>query len=207
VSKLKKRSFLIFIIATASVVTFFTLLTDSGTEFIQGVQDRFPAKKEITQLIEGMEEKADVHRNEGTVSDYVIYLDVTRYQMGKESESDKITPIEPLPDNYPEVFLEVKHLEHQPPEQVAKQSQMNLETELPDVAPIPVETVTSPVEGYALHGAAGNEWNSKIIDIYIVPDGKEGSFLITANYFLEAAEGHGSRFYHMLESFEVIERR
>ncbi|BAQ09596.1 hypothetical protein OXB_1124 [Bacillus sp. OxB-1] len=204
---MKMRSFLTFIIATAFVIIFFTLLTDPGAKLIQGVQDRFPVKKEITQLIEGMEEKTDVRRDEGTVADYVIYLDVTRYQMNKESDSDKITPIEPLPDHYPAVFLEVKHLVNKTPEQLAKQSQMDLESELPDIGPIPVETITSPVEGYGLHGVAGNEWDSKIIDIYIVPDGKEGSFLITANYFLEAAEGHGSRFYHMLESFEVIERR
>ncbi|MFS0576922.1 hypothetical protein AB1K83_14880 [Sporosarcina sp. 179-K 3D1 HS] len=203
-NKLKKRSFPILIVVTAFVIILLTLLTEPGMAFLQELQDRFPFKKEITQSIEGTEEKTDVHVKEGTHADYVIYLDETRYQLTQGADSDIISPIDPLPEKYPEVSMEIKHLANDNPEQLVEQYQIDLEKDFPDISPIPIQTVIVPVQGYWLHGAEGNEWDSKIIDIYVVPDGKEGSFRITATYFLEAAEGHGTRFYHMLESFEVI---
>lgn len=64
--------------------------------------------------------------------------------------------------------------------------------------------MTEPIEGYWLHGTTGSEWNSKVVTAYVISNGNEGSFVITENYFLEAAEGHGARFHHMLESFEIV---
>ena len=61
-----------------------------------------------------------------------------------------------------------------------------------------IETVTEPVEGFLLYGAAVSEWDSEIVHSYVISNGHKGSFVITKNYFLEAAEGHGARFHHML---------
>lgn len=203
--QLKKRSLPILIVVAAFVVIFLTLWTDSGKGLVQGIQDRFPSTKELTQSIEENEERTNVKFHEGTNSDYVIYIDETRYQMSNNSDSTKITPVEPLPANYPEVFMDITHLPNEPPEQAVKQIQIDMENSFPESAPIPIETVTSPVHGYWLHGAAGSEWDSKIMDIYVLSDRKKGSYRITSNYFLEAAEGHGARFYYMLESFEVVQ--
>lgn len=47
-----------------------------------------------------------------------------------------------------------------------------------------------PVNGFLLHGIADG--------------GQDGSFTLTERYFLEAAEGHGARFYSMAEEFMAV---
>jgi hypothetical protein len=37
-----------------------------------------------------------------------------------------------------------------------------------------------------------------------VDDNQGGSYVIEQHLFLEAAEGHGVRFYHMLKEFKVV---
>ena len=49
--------------------------------FIKGIKDIFVPEKEIIQSIEGHEEKTEVNLNEGTDSEYIIYIDETRYKM------------------------------------------------------------------------------------------------------------------------------
>ena len=67
--------------------------------------------------------------------------------------------------------------------------------------------MTEPVEGYQLHGIqnGGQKWDDEVVHAYVISNGKEGSFVITERYFLEAAEGHGARFYAMLQEFQILE--
>jgi len=53
----------------------------------------------------------------------------------------------------------------------------------------------------------GSEWDSKVTQVYIISNEKEGSFVIQQKYFLEAAEGHGTRFYHILNEFKIVENK
>ena len=71
------------------------------------------------------------------------------------------------------------------------------------------ERVTEVMEsevpaGYSFSTAAGGDWNSPLEQVCFASDGQNGTFRITARYFLEAAEGHGTRFMHMLRTFTVI---
>lgn len=168
------------------------------------VKDVFVPKKEISQSIEGQDEITDVTLHEGENVEYIIYIDESRYKMEKGKEMDVITPIDPLPDQYPPVSLEITQIEDKNTEEVLEELETNLKQEFPNL--LPAEKVTEPVEGYLLHGIIdGKEPTSKVVHAYVISNGKKGSFTLQENYFLEAAEGHGARFHHMLESFEIIE--
>lgn len=205
IKTLKKKNRVIPIIITtaAAIVIAFSLQTDTGMAFIKGIKEMFVPEKEINQSIEGQDEATNVHLNEGTNSEYIIYVDETRYKMINGKETDMITTIDPLPEKYPEVTMEIKQLPNEKPEDLVGKVEAELKKDFPELRT--VETVTEPVEGYWLHGVTGNEWDSKVVTAYVISNGNKGSFVITENYFLEAAEGHGARFHHMLESFEIIE--
>lgn len=200
----KTRTFSFIIAIVAAIFIVFTLQTKEGTAFMSKVKDVFVPKKEISQSIEGQDEITDVTLHEGENVEYIIYIDESRYKMEKGKEMDVITPIDPLPDQYPPVSLEITQIEDKNTEEVLEELETNLKQEFPNL--LPAEKVTEPVEGYLLHGIIdGKEPTSKVVHAYVISNGKKGSFTLQENYFLEAAEGHGARFHHMLESFEIIE--
>lgn len=205
VKKLKKKSRVVPALLTvaSALAIVFSLTTDLGMAFMKGIKDIFVPEKEIIQSIEGQDEETDVHLNEGTNSDYIIYVDETRYKMIKGVDADIITTIEPLPERYPEVSMEIRQIADTKPEDLIANIEADLKIEFPDLRA--VEKVTEPVDGYWLHGITGNEWDSNVVTAYVISNGKNGSYVITENYFLEAAEGHGARFHHMLTSFEIVE--
>lgn len=201
----KKNSVLPLLVAVAAaLVIAFSSQTDTGSAFMKGIKDMFVPEKEIIQNIEGMDEETNVQLNEGKDSKYVIYVDETSYKMIKGKESDIITTIEPLPEKYPEVSMEIMQVADEKPEELVKKIEAELKKDFPDLRA--VEKVTEPVEGFLLHGLNGNGWDAKVVHAYVISNGKEGSFVIMEKYFLEAAEGHGARFSYMLESFEIVEK-
>ena len=203
VRKMKRRILPLIIAIAAALLIVLSFQTNTGTALIKGIKDMFAPEKEIIQGIEGQEEETEVHLNEGTNSEYILYIDETRYKMVQGEDVDIVTTIEPLPEQYPEVTMEIKQFANERPEDLVKEVEAELKKDFPELREI--ENVTEPVEGFLLHGAAGDEWDSKIVHTYVISNGKEGSFVITENYFLEAAEGHGARFHHMLESFEIVD--
>lgn len=203
VRKMKRRILPLIIATAAALLIVLSFQTNTGTALIKGIKDMFAPEKEIIQGIEGQEEETEVHLNEGTNSEYILYIDETRYKMVQGEDVDIVTTIEPLPEQYPEVTMEIKQFANERPEDLVKEVEAELKKDFPELREI--ENVTEPVEGFLLHGAAGDEWDSKIVHTYVISNGKEGSFVITENYFLEAAEGHGARFHHMLESFEIVD--
>ena len=205
IRKTQKRSRVIPLIITvvAGILITFSLQTDTGTAFVKGIKDMFVPEKEVIQSIEGQDEEMKVQLNEGTDSEYVIYVDEERYKMIKGEESDLITTKEPLPENYPDVSMEIKQVPDIKPEILVEQYEEELKKDFPELRAI--EEVTEPVTGYLLHGINGNQSDSVVVHAYVFSNGKEGSFIITEYYFLEAAEGHGARFHRMLETFEIVE--
>ena len=166
------------------------------------IKDMFLPEKEVIQSIEGEDEESEVQLTKGKDSEYVIYVDETRYKLTRGEESDIITPVYPVPENYPEVTMEIRQVPDAKPEELVVTFGAELKKDFPELRDA---VVTEPVKGYELHGSAGNEANSKIVHAYVISNGKEGSFIITQYYFLEAAEGHGARFHHMLKTFEIVE--
>ncbi|MCM3744477.1 hypothetical protein M3193_10000 [Sporosarcina luteola] len=201
--KRRKRWMPAMLIAAAALVIAFTLQSKSGMALIKGIKDMFVPEKEIIQSIEGQDEPTEVYLNEGKDSEYIIYVDESRYKMIKGEDADIITTIEPLPEKYPEVSMEIKQYPTDKPETLVKELEEKLKVGFPDLRA--VEIVSEPIEGFWLHGLTESTWDGKVIDVYVMSNGKDGSFVITEKYFLEAAEGHGARFHHMLQSFKIIE--
>lgn len=199
----KQRITLILVSTLITLAIVFVFQTDAVTSLTDNVKSFFVKEKEITQSIEGQEEKTDVSLKEGVHAEYIIYIDESRYEMKNKKDVDVITPIASVPEGYPEVSMEITQLPNLAPEDYVKELENELKAEFPELREI--EEVTEPVNGFLLHGAAGNKANSQIVHAYVISNGKEGSFVITEYYFLEAAEGHGARFHHMLESFEIVE--
>ncbi|PZX02918.1 hypothetical protein C7437_10813 [Psychrobacillus insolitus] len=200
--KKQRKIIPIMIVAAAAIMLLFTTQTDTGTAFIKQLKDMFVPKKEITQSIEGTEEETEVVLQEGKDAEYVIYMDEERYKLVKGESSDIITTKEPLEDRYPEVSMEIKQFKDVSPEDMV----VTLETEIASTYTTVTETenVTEPVEGYKIHGISGSEWDSPVTNVYVIDNRHGGSFVITEKYFLEAAEGHGARFYAILQEFKII---
>ena len=204
VKKLKKKNYAIPLIITvaAGLLIALSLQTDTGTAFVKEIKEMFVPEKQIIQNIEGTDEETEVQLNEGKDSEYIIYVDETRYELTNGENSDVISTIIPLPEKYPEVTMEIRQVADEKPEDLVKTIEAELKKEFPELRE--VEEVTEPVTGFNLHGAAGNDADSKIVNAYVISNGQEGSFVITQYYFLEAAEGHGARFHRMLETFEIV---
>ena len=200
--KKQRKIIPIMIVAAAAIMLLFTTQTDTGTAFIKQLKDMFVPKKEITQSIEGTEEETEVVLQEGKDAEYVIYMDEERYKLVKGESSDIITTKEPLEDRYPEVSMEIKQFKDVSPEDMV----VTLETEIASTYTTVAETeiLTEPVEGYKIHGISGSEWDSPVTNVCALDNRHGGSFVITEKYFLEAAEGHGARFYAILQEFKII---
>ena len=204
--RMKKKSKLLpvtLVAAAATVVLLFSTQTDTGMAFIKQIKDMFVPEKQITQSIEGQEEDANVSLQEGKDAKYVIYIDEERYKIIKEENSDVITTKEPLEERYPEVSMEIEQFADISPEEMVTKMEAQLTSEYTKVTE--TETVTEPVEGFKLHGISGSTWDSPVTNVYVIDNKNGGSFVITEKYFLEAAEGHGARFYAMLQQFEIVE--
>lgn len=199
------KKILLPLLAVLLVVLVVVLSTQSTLQsaVVEKGKDLSAPQKEVVQNIEGQEETLNVNLNEGKDSDYIIYVDEERYTMTEGEFSDVLTSVYPVPENFPDVSMEIKQLSEDKPEDYVHQLEKELKKDFPELRKI--ETVTKPVSGYLLHGAAGNEASSRIVHAYVISNGKKGSYVITGNYFLAAAEGHGARFYTMLESFEIVE--
>lgn len=170
------------------------------------LEERFPSEKEMVVQIEGTEEKITGRLNIGKSESYIIYIDEERYEMepGQEEEPDMIVPKEALPEGYPEVSMAIMHTPGTAPAERVAELAGQLKASFPDLKE--AEGVEEPVKGFVLHGIAdgGQGWDNPVINAYVVSDGQQGSFTLTERYFLEAAEGHGARFYSMAEEFVAV---
>lgn len=170
------------------------------------IEERFPAEKELVVQIEGTEEKIIGRLTIGKNESYIIYIDEERYKMvaGQEADPDMIVPKEALPEGYPEVSMAILHTPDIAPADRAVELAEHLKAVFPDLKES--EKVEEPVEGFLLHSIAngGQEWDDPVINAYVVSDGQQGSFTLSEKYFLEAAEGHGARFYSMAQEFMAI---
>ena len=60
-----------------------------------------------------------------------------------------------------------------------------------------------PWDAYIVWGGNGADWDDAQRLVWVVSDGQEGSFVLSASYFTEATEGHGAMFYDMMSTFQA----
>lgn len=205
-NRAKKVRTSIGLVAAAILLSFtFFSKTDPVQAFISQVRQWFEPEKTIEQELEGMPEETDVNLHEGTTTteqeaDFVIYVDEERYQVTQED--DVFTISADLPEDYPEVSMEITQQVDVKEEEAIEIIKNEISTEYNNIGEI--TQVEEPVKGFQLTANNGNEWNDKVVVYYVVSNELEGSFIIKEQYFMEASEGHGARFYNMLKEFTVI---
>lgn len=151
---------------------------------------------EIVQSVEGEESTVTMNLVEGNDALYSLYIDPERYIFTTAEKEDKLTPIDELPEGYPEVNLTFLYVNNQTPESVMEDMKQEY------LMPLEENTVAAPMNALTLHGTNGEQPDSEVVTIYMI-EALEGTLLITEKYFLEAQEGHGARFEQMLETIEI----
>lgn len=104
-------------------------------------------------------------------------------------------------DSLPVRELEIVHLPKVEPADAARSARDKALGEWKNVTEL---SETDLPEGYSYHTTAGYDWDSPVEDLWFISDGQDGTFRITARYFIEASEGHGVRFAVMVNTFKVI---
>lgn len=165
-----------------------------------------PPKTE-TIMIEGLEEEIK-YSSFGEIPDsngpgFAIYYDYGGYTM---TEENGVYYIRPIP------IEGVDNSKYPPCEMVIAHSNTDWQALCAQTREqmIPTWETVREVGQYAnperlvFTAQNGLDWDSPVEDHYFLPDGKGGSYHITARFFLEATEGHGSRFAAMVATFTLV---
>ncbi len=166
----------------------------------------FPPKA-ITVPLEGPEEilhQPQVEEPTQAHPGFNLYVDEQTYQVVEEASGD--TLVRPLPDydpaasGLPPCQLRITHHPDLTPADALDHLRTQLETEVGETT-----STAEPDQPQSLHASAGTTWDSVAADGWVVPDGRGGSFVLRADYFLEAAEGHGARLAAAATTFQVLD--
>lgn len=196
---------MLWVLGTAAAVSILVALNVQSAPvqaWFDQVKALFAPEKEVQQEIEGMPESSRDSLYEGTNSDYVIYIDESRFQMIHGEGVDRIEPKEkPEDDRYPEVYMEISQQDLDP-KAAAEQIQLGLA----DYPQVEMQSIEDPIQGWevrAIGGTGGLEWDDPVARYYVFDNQQGGSFIVKQQYFLEASEGYGARFYHMMKEFYI----
>ena len=190
-------------LGTAAAVLLICMgVTQPGQAALEKIRQFFAAEKQVETHVEGDKELLD-SRLQYSDMGYVIYYDNERYKLEEGEDSDRIVMKETY-EGIPEVYMEISQDKVNSPEELAAKLGAELNADFSKVSP--AEKVTEPLEAIYIHAIdGGSEWDDEVVNYYLVDNGKGGSFIIKQKYFLEAAEGHGARFYSMLKEFVIVE--
>lgn len=199
--KKKHNKFTYFVsAAAAAAILFLGTQSNIGQAAFSNIRDLFAPEKTVHMTMEGTDEKINSALVEDDTTSFVIYIDKDRYKSVVENGVTKITPSVPLDDKYPNVSMTIKEVKNVKPEKAID----NMKKELKEFSTFRVEKVNSPIHSTMITASNGNEWDSVVVKYYILSNGKNGSFIIKQEYFLEASEGHGARMDQMVKEFKII---
>ncbi len=203
-NKKRKKSFAtVFATGTvaAAILLSFFLGTEPGKAAVDKIKELFEPQKKIVQELEGNQENTLVELEQSKMG-YILYVDKEYYDVIHKDGADRIVP-KYQGEGLPDVFMEITQVEDKGVDAVADDIINNLKSKYPIVENR--GQVSDPVKGTLIHAASGNEWDDIILKYYIIDNTKGGAFVIEQQYFLEAAEGHGARFYHILKEFQIVD--
>jgi hypothetical protein len=183
--------------------------TTAPTETEKEPKPSRPAETTITIELEGMQEdiKAMLYMSD---LGYSMYYDFERYQVIQTSgrldgsvNVDEYLPASPA-EELPDVYMQVGHYEDLSPEEALTKIEGLLRNQFNDVvAGETIKVGVDELEGHVLRASNGSKWDSEIARATIISDEADGSYFFISGYFLEAAEGYGSRYTQMMDSFRV----
>jgi len=198
-SKMPKIASMILVAIIAVMALMAT--TDTGQAAIGKIKEFFAPEKKIEQELEGNKEDVNLELEEKM--DYIIYVDKNVYKMESENGIDRIVPKETFVEDLPEISMTIEQRENEKPETIATELMENLKSKFVTLEKLDID---EPVTSILVFGHGGSNWDSVIQRYYLVDNTKEGTFIITQTYFLEASEGHGVRFDNMVKEFKIVPR-
>ena len=167
---------------------------------VDKIRSLFEQNKTIEQSLEGTTEPIEVEL-EVRENDYIIYIDKEYYHLETIDGKDMISP-NTKDDSLPPVLMSIEKITDKSPSQIASETETLLKTKYSNV--INHGKVDYPFESLLLTATSGDKWDSTVENYYFI-DYKDGTYVITQQYFLEATEGHGERFNTMLKEFKIID--
>lgn len=137
--------------------------------------------------------------------DFLIYVNEELFFICEDNGLYSIRSNSPLPDSFPKCGLDILHLSGTSPTDAKEAAAEALKDRYAEVTS---EEMTSVLpDSLYLRASAGMDWDSEQAELWFVDDGQGGTFVLTAQYFLEAEEGMGMRFQDMVSSFRVVSLR
>jgi len=180
---------------------------ESFADSLIAIQDLFEPRY-VTIYMEGMAELVRYYpygkiADAGTkgMASYVIFIEDS-YQVKQQDNLLRAVPFWDMPTDLPEVFMEIK--------QIANTSVEEMERTIKDAFDLSHyyffrEQYDDHFPFVGLVFYDGFERDSTVVSIYIKDNAQGGVFVITINYFLEAAGGHGIRFRNSLKTMVILE--
>lgn len=192
---------LIAIAAILLIAISSALNTKVGYALITQIKDYFVPEKVVEQVIEGYIEENTLTSNILESNNYVIYIDEERYELVQGEDSDMIKP-KGWDDSLPEVSMEIRQVVDKKPEEVIAEIYDSIDGNFDMSDP---EKISEPTDGFRIYSRNVDSWDSPVIVVYVTSNKVHGSYVIIQKYFLEATEGHGTRFDNLLKEFYVID--
>lgn len=177
----------------------------------QPLEEMFDQEKELEIELEGMKETIPVELATNNDWRYIIYVEKDRYVFNHGETSDRIELKEPL-DDLPEVAMEIRRLNEgvgvseavDLVEQEISDEGLEIERNEEVTTPLVATSITALGEERTENGKFGHQWDTPVHQYYVTQSETGHVYIMKQTYFLEAAEGHGSRFDQLLETFQVI---
>lgn len=186
------------------LATVFFSLTPEGTALADRIVKFFAPEIRMNTQIEGGTEthNAALQGNSTGEAGYVIYIDSERYRKESAGGVDYYKALN-APDGYPPVQMEISQL----PDAGAEETYNKVLAEAEEAYDLAEGRgqVDKPVKGWWVLAYDDGGGEAPYEEIYVVDNTKGGCFVIRCKMFREASEGHGARFYAMLETFEVVD--
>lgn len=140
---------------------------------------------------------------DGAAGGFLLYINRELYSGAWEGEDYVVRPNQPLPEGMPECSLTVSHRSGVTLEAALLETRRALEAAFDMVEEQPSLEGRAALSAW-MGDASGASWDAANADLTLVDDRQGGVFLLTARYFTEAAEGHGSRFADMASAFRPL---
>lgn len=155
----------------------------------------------LTILIEGTEETID---GKLFLSDlgYNLIYDSERFTYTNVEGIDSFMATNSDPEIYPYVYLNINRIDNTTLSDYVKQLEGSLSTGYKSVDRYNDVKVSGIYNAVQFKAITGSEWNSSVRNYYII-ESSSSIYLIEMQYFLEAAEGFGSRMDAMLNTFTI----
>jgi len=198
--------------------------TPTGQAAVSRIIDLFEKEKSVETIVEGQSETTEQELLIGNTPTpqqeeitpekvqmtYVMYVDTERYTVESEDGADIIRPAN-YPEDMPEVFMKIWQVDDISMQNALSAMLAEINAEY-DTVSEPYE-VSEPFSGICIDAYDGDpngtketmpQWDSAVTKVLITDNTQGGVFIIEMKYFVEAQEGHGSRFLSMLDEFVIV---